>query len=293
MQIVPSASGTENYTLAPLPNALFKLPSSEEFVRLALIDPDLARGPKESCKTCLKKGTFRTRIHDGSVITCECNCREQWILAQNLLSAGIGDAYQRFSWHNVRGVSETVTEVIKSYLANLEAFVSAGVGMILWSEQTGTGKTLLAHLVLKEALAQGHTGYFTNFTSMINAHTSTWNNEDRRAWFADKITNVKVLVIDEMGKENAARSGVVDELLDQVIRIRVAHSRPTFIACNLNPAHTENIGKDFSRYQAGLLDLLRERSLIVGLTGMDYRRTMQTSLVEDITESIRYPVVVR
>lgn len=292
MQIVPSASGTENYTLAPLSDALYDFLNDVESKRL-----DKIYGPvkpyDEACKTCLKKGEFQTRLRDGSIVTVECNCREQWVLGRQLLAAGIGDTYQRYSWHNVRGVPDAIIAEVLSYLENLEAFISSGVGLLMWSEETGTGKSLLANLVLKEALAQGHTGYFTSFTEMIDHHTASWSDSDHKAWFANRIQNVGVLVIDEIGKENPGRANIVDELLDRVIRARVAHGRPTFIPTNLNPANTSNIGKDFSRYQAGLLDLLSERNLIIEMTGPGYRRQMASSLVNDVKQGIRYPVVVR
>jgi len=292
MEIVPSASGTENYTLAPLSDALKRTLSDSESQRLNKIHGPI-EPPTKNCKTCLLKGTFRTRLHDERIVTCECNCREQWMLSRQLLAAGIGDTYQRYSWHNVRGVGGGVMKEVLGYIDRLTAFISSGIGLLMWSEQTGTGKSLLAHLVLKEALAQGHKGYFTSFTEMVDHHTASWSDADHRAWFANRIQNTGVLVIDDLGKENPGRAGVVDELLDRVIRARVSHGRPTIITSNLNPANTSSVGKDFSRYQAGLLDLLSERSLVIELTGLGYRKTMAESLVTDVREGIRYPVVVR
>lgn len=293
MQLVPSASGTTDYTLAPLPKPLLRSLTEAELAELRKSTRLTFDLPKDKCLTCRKQGPFKTRLHDRSVVTCECNCREQWMLGRLLLAAGIGDTYQRYSWHHVRTVPDTIVDMIKHYLGKLDDFFDAGVGMILWSERTGTGKSLLAYLILKEALAQGYTARMTTLTEMLDHYTASWSDKAHRDWFLREIQNVDFLAIDEFGKENPNRGTVVDELVDRVIRARVAHGRPTILPTNLNPSLGMNVGKDFSRYQAGLLDLLTERSLMIEVVGLGYREQQQRDLMTDVREGIRYPVVVR
>lgn len=294
MQIVPSASGT-GYELAPLNPALNRTLSDDEANRLRA-----AYGerwvPSKNCMTCDKRGEFKTRLLDDSVVTCKCNCVEQWMLYKILLSSGIGDTYQRYSWNHVRTVPAEVRRTVQTYLDNMGNLQRNGVGMILWSERTGTGKTLLATLMLKEIIAQGTDGYFTSFRDMIDQHTAAWSNAESRAWFTRRIQNAGHLVIDDIGKENPGRINIVNELLDGTIRHRVAHSRPTTLTANLNPdpsGEALDAGKDFSRYQSGFLDLLNERSLKVEVTGAGFRDQVVDRLLMDSLEGIVYPVVIR
>ena len=293
MQIVPSASGTEDATLAPLPKTLLRTLTDAELGELKKTHRLSFESPKDVCFTCRKQGSFKTRLGDRTVVTCECNCLEQWMLGRLLLAAGIGDTYQRYSWHHVRTVPGPIVDMVQYYLEKLDDFFDSGVGMVLWSERTGTGKSLLAYLIIKEALARGYRARVTTFTEMIDHHTASWSDKAHRDWFLKEIQNVDFLAIDEFGKENPGRANIVDELADRVIRARIAHGRPTIITTNLNPSQGENVGKDFSRYQAGLLDLLTERSMAIEVTGLGYREQQQRDLLSDVGEGIRYPVVIR
>lgn len=303
MELVPSASGTTQYTLAPLPTALMRSLTNEESARLNKLhgptDP-----PTKTCHTCRKEGVFNTRLKDGEIVTVECNCREQWMLARLLLESGIGDTYQRYSWNHVRAVPEAVIAEVRDYVANLSVYYDAGIGLMLFGERTGTGKSLLTYLVLKEALAQGHQVYFTDFREMLDYHTEGWSNADTRAWFVKRLQNTHFLALDEIGKENPARLDMITEILDRVIRVRIAHGRPTLISSNLAPYSLtdgegepakgyHNLKNDLTRYHNGLLSLLAERTIQIEVTGGDYRRTMTRELIADAKAGIRYPVVVR
>lgn len=294
MQIVPSASGT-GYELKALTPALKQRTLSD--VESARLNKTYGNtwDPK-TCLTCGKKGEFRTRLADDSIVTCACTCIEQRLLHRLLLGAGIGETYQRYSWNHLKTVPQDVLDVVLEYLESLENLVRAGVGMILWSERTGTGKTLLATLILKEVIAQGHDAYFTSFRDMLDQHTAAWSDSGTRAWFVRRIQNAGYLFIDDLGKENVGRSSIVDELLDGVIRHRIAHNRPTGITTNLKPSIGEDaseVGDDFRRYKAGLLDLLRERSLMIEVKGVGYRDKQAQRVLEDALSGIRYPVVIR
>lgn len=292
MQIIPSVSGIYPYQLAPLPDALSFPLKNHESEKLGPLPPP----PSKECRTCHKEGSFKTRLRDETVVECECNCTEQWLLGRHLLNAGIGDAYQRYSWNHVRAVSEPVLAQVHEYIENMRGFVEAGAGLLLWSPRFGSGKSLLTYLVLKEALSQGISGYFTSFSQMTDHYTASWSSNDHKEWFTKKIQNVGMLGIDEIGKENAARSGVVNELLDKVVRDRVANARPTMIATNLNPDQPEGsteVGKDFSRYHAGLVDLLSECSMVIEVSGPSYREKKRELLMRDVRDGVRYPVVIR
>lgn len=297
MQLVPSASGTADYALAPLPLVLRRTLTDAEMAQLRKTQDISFELPSKACSTCDKQGPFKTRLADRTVVTCECNCLEQWMLGRLLLDAGIGDTYQRYSWHHVRGVPETVLSDVECYLSNLDKFFRTGMGMILWSERTGTGKSLLAYLILKHALSQGYRGHFVTFTQLVNLHVSGWRDKDHREWFTRKIFNAQFLVVDDLGKENQNRTAVVDEFLDDLIRTRIAHGRPTIITTNLDPSASQeeegNVAKNFARYQRGVLDLLGERNMKIEVTGSGYREQVKLDVWNDSLEDIRYPVVIR
>src|SRR5690242_11380445 len=113
MEIVPTASGT--FELAPLPPALADGLTNEEARRVQKIYNRSPEDPREVCHTCQKEGTFKARFSD-EIVTVKCNCVEQWILSRRLLACGIGDAYQRYSWHHVTGVPQEALERVRLYM---------------------------------------------------------------------------------------------------------------------------------------------------------------------------------
>lgn len=295
MQMIPSDGGPFDYRLSPLLESLFRRLTNEESARVNKISPnENIRNYRTECRTCSGVGSFTTRIESGLLVSCECSCRDQWMLGRVLLESGIGDAYQRYSWRHTTGVPLHVLQEIQAYMDNFDAYASVGMGLLLWSASGGTGKSLLSSLIVKSAMAKGHSAYFTTFADMINHHTASWSDADHRKWFVERIRFTKFLGIDDIGKENQNRSSVVDELLDMVIRTRIAHGLPTMITTNLNPVQDANIGSDFSRYQAGLLSLLAERTIVIDMTGgLDYRQTRKSELMRDALEGVRYPVVIK
>lgn len=330
MEIIPAASGM--FKLASLPPALDAGLSNEESRRLQKIYNRPPEDYTRVCHTCQKAGSFKARYRD-QVVMVECNCREQWILSRRLLASGIGDAYQRYSWQHVTGVPDEALMRVRLYMENLPALLNDGLGLILWSPCTGTGKSLMSYLVLKEALAQGYTGYFTTYTEMLDYHSSGRQDLEARAWFTKTMSYVDVLVIDDLGKEEVFELSTADRLLDQVVRNRTAHGRATIITTNLEPSYSgedrqERYARaaekddalnelrrsqdmaplavnaqrarndikaltDFTRYQQGLLDLLTETSLIVEVSGTSFRDQRRSQRVDDALGGIRYPVVIR
>ncbi len=295
MRIVPSEDGRYDYRLAPLTRHLFRTLTNDEVRWLNRVSPGYpVRNPRIDCQTCGGEGHFRTRLQGEGVVTCECSCMEQWMLARILLESGIGDTYQRYSWDSVAGVSAEILGKMLDYKANLDYNASVGLGMIMHGAQTGTGKTLLSTLMAKAAMANGHSVYFTTFGNLLTHYTDSWSDADMRKWFVNRVKFSKFLYVDDLGKENPSRSGVVDELLDAMIRPRVAYGLPTNLSTNLSPTRDKDgVGSDFSRYQGGLLDLLSERSVMVDMTsGGNYRDTVRGRLDQDREDRVRYPVVV-
>lgn len=295
MEVVPSASGTCEYTLAPLPRALERPPGAADSEML-----DRIFGPpvpwQERCLTCSGAKHFKTRLGDGSVVTVECNCREQWILRELMLAANIDDNYARLSWHQVRGVPDDLVLVVKEYIAELARNRRAGLGLTLWGTRRGTGKTMLTTLILKEAMTHPRTRvYFTRFYDLIRLYSRTWKDGSMEDWFIRNVEGADVLGIDDIGKESAqstAAIGMVDQLLDRMLRGRIANNRVIIVNSNLDP-ESDKIGAGFERYQQDVLELLSEVNEAIELNGPSYRKARREQKLADADEGIVYPVVVR
>src|SRR4051812_20417309 len=58
---------------------------------------------------------------------------------------------------------------VGKYLKNLPEFLDKGIGLYLWSNENGTGKTTLAALALRRALLLGNAVYFIRSQALKEA----------------------------------------------------------------------------------------------------------------------------
>lgn len=272
----------------PAPPSALRSLTDPEAERLRQQYPDLWANPNKTCLTCGKAGSFKARDGaSGDIVDVACDCLSQWKMHRWMLNAGIGLRYQRYTWMDAVGIDPGVQMAVMEYIDEADANISTGTGLTLWSQDKGTGKTLLANLVLKALLARGHDGYFTQFNEMLNFFADTWRDADERRWFTKKVRNAGVLVVDDMGREYKGRAEVAEAMFDQIIRARVSASRPTWITTNYTPEQMTQ------GYGGNILSLLSEVNIDVHLPGRDFRPQARERLVRDRQDGITtYPVVI-
>lgn len=281
-------------SLDPLPPGV-RLLTDQEAERLRSKYPGLPT--VENCITCRGRGSFRWwDAKRTATIEYGCVCTDQFILHRYFLHANIGLTYQRLGWFDVQAEAAAVEKVM-DYLDHLDAYVDAGCGLILYGTK-GAGKTLLSSLVLKAILAQGYDGYFTTFSEMLDTFTAGWHDRDDKTWFYKRVKNSRVLVLDDVGREFKQRrmvkgEGMVDyttataeSSLDEVLRHRVANSRPTILTTNLDMEQLK------AGYGGNVMSLLHERSTTYRFTGGDFRDQARMRLDDEIRAGLTRPVVV-
>ena len=278
-----------NRKLPPNPPACRSL-TDPEADRLRSQHSKLWSNPNKTCETCLKelKGgetTFRAWV-GTEIVTFDCACVEQWRLHRWFLHSGIDKRYQRFSWDDTTHVNTNAQMAVLGYAADSAAMVNHGEGMTLWSKDKGTGKTLLASLLLKDLMARGRDGHFTQFNEMLETFTSGWRNEEERSWFLRRVRNVEVLVIDDMGRESKGRENITEAMFDTVVRARVAACKPTIITTNYTPEEMRQ------GYGGNVLSLLTEVNDFVEVPGIDYRPIIKNQRLQDRKDGIARPIVV-
>lgn len=93
-----------------------------------------------------------------------------------------------------------VKDKIKSFIVNLRQFVIKGFGLYLYGDY-GSGKTHAASVVLKQAAIRGYSCYLVQAADLANLKINKGTFDcEQTLW--DRLTNVHILVIDDIGKEH-------------------------------------------------------------------------------------------
>jgi len=257
--------------------------------------PSLWNDPTKKCLTCMFEGkqdqakTFLWWNRERTeVVEWECDCTSQWALHRYLLAHGIGKLYQRLSWADAEDVPEATQMATLEYLEDWRWRVERGVNLIFHSKDAGTGKTLMLMLLAKGLLSRGCDMVVVQMNQLVEMYSAGWKSADALAWFEYMIMNCASLGIDDLGKERSsseAAMGMVQKLLDRVVRHRAAHGLPTHITSNFEPDQL------LSGYGGYVMSLLTETCTFVPTSGIDFRPRSNSRMSLEIEQRLSRPLV--
>lgn len=128
--------------------------------------------------------------------------------------------------------SRHVVGAARSFADDLDENLAAGRGLWLMGN-TGTGKTTLAMLIAKQALAEGKTVavYFTpKLLTQIRQTYQATDSEDAYDAFFKRLTSVDLLYIDDLGSER--HTDWVVEQLYALVNERYENQRSMLVTSN-------------------------------------------------------------
>lgn len=246
-----------------------------------------SRSSVADCITCHGRKTFRWLGPANEEVEYECPCSDQYRLSRWLWHSGVLLRWQRLGWQDFVTLPTAAAEGAFDYIERLDQYRDVGLGLVLTGPK-GTGKTLLAHLILKEAIGKGVDVYATTFTQMIDEFAGGWRSEDQSRWFNARVRDAGLLFVDDLGRERNKGEGTVGEnMLETVVRHRVACLLPTIITTNIEPG---NIGHTYGGHTVSLLS---ESALSIDVPGLDSRTTMREREHDYIRRGLSRPVVLR
>ena len=185
--------------------------------------------------------------------------RKSWIQA-----AGIPKARLGWEFSDCTDITPTDLDMVKRWVSKVESgdIIRAegskvcGKGLLLVGKP-GQGKTAFALTIIQDMMrtfslesfsVQEDTSlvkpcYFTTFSSIIELNGSIIggkNTDDEERLFLGMhgecdhdAYNVRVLVIDDVGREHASASGWSSTVLHHLLRTRFNHGLPTIVTTNL------------------------------------------------------------
>ena len=203
--------------------------------------------PHLECKKCEDTGYV---LEDGKTVMCNCLKQKIFNLYYNKSNIGNIDR-ENFSTFNSRLFShKSNTELYKSEISpkeNIELLKEKALNFInnfddpteqnlLFTGNTGLGKTFLSNCIAKEMLQKGKTVLYQTAPVMFDSIQDTkFGKENTNIDLLDNIYNVDLLIIDDLGTEKITETKISE--LFTIINTRLLNSNnhitKTIISTNL------------------------------------------------------------
>ncbi|MEH3053333.1 MAG: ATP-binding protein [Patulibacter minatonensis] len=204
-------------------------------------------------------------------VATDCECRPQMLAAARAakLRGRIPDRYRNvdFDLPPVTDMPRSVVRIVERYVNDLDANLKAGRG--LWFQGTpGTGKTTLAMLVSKRALAAGRSVAVYSVPRLLAELRDTFDDDAELSatQLIDRLTAVELLHLDDLGAERT--SPWVLEQLYSLINARYEAERAVLVTTNLE--RDQLIDQIGARSVSRLTEMCGE----IPLNGEDHRSAL-------------------
>ena len=147
-------------------------------------------------------------------------------------------AFERFP---VTEMPQPVVAEVRRYTRDIGPNLDEGRGVWLFGD-VGTGKTTLAMLVSKAALAAGRTVAIYSLPRLLNLLREAIGSDDGKLDLLDRLATVDLLHLDDVGAENS--TDWVLEQLYSIVNTRYEEQRALVVTSNLGPEELgEQIGE--------------------------------------------------
>lgn len=200
--------------------------------------------------------------------------RERRNVPDLFAEAALGDFQTAFYSKDGELVAAEALKATRRYLDRFQAVCQeiGGRGLYYVSRAKGSGKSMLAAIMVNELTKAGIRARFVGMAEMLSEIKAGFDPESKEssAEIIRMAMDMPVLVIDDIGAERM--SDWVSETVYRIVDYRVTHKRPTI--------YTSNIPIDELKYDERIVDRIRRMAMVVRLPDESVRRKL--AAVEDV-----------
>jgi DNA replication protein DnaC len=184
-------------------------------------------------------------IDEATNTATDCTCRPLRIsrAKSRRLEARLPQRYRDVAFERfpVTEMPQPVVAEVRRYTRDVGSNLDEGRGVWLFGD-VGTGKTTLAMLVSKAALAAGRTVAIYSLPRLLNLLREAIGSNDGKLDLLDRLATVDLLHLDDVGAENS--TDWVLEQLYSIVNTRYEEQRALVVTSNLGPEELgEQIGE--------------------------------------------------
>lgn len=231
-KVFPTATAAAGlYPSAAQVDALSHVRSTPRFVaavRLALHD-----------RECVS-GSLVVSGQDGQILDrpcphCQQVAREARLRAQ-LKASGVEGRYLDPEWADLELLPPL--DRVARKCENINELIRAGVSLLLYSEQTGCGKTQTAMLIAKASIRAGHDTQVVNLARLALDVREGFSNRGGADTLTERaallrMTTPALLVIEDLGASEGETAAIERRLLGLALDHRQMHRLATVVTTNL------------------------------------------------------------
>lgn len=247
------------------------------------------------CPICHGEEWIPVRI-DGVDYMKPCECRERAIMERRLKFANLPDAFRGMKLNSFRTdvyrkpeskvLIATACKTVKCYLDNFEDMREAGMGLYLYSQTKGSGKTRMAAGIANE-LMKKYPVRFAGSTTILKEIKRSWDREKRKKWdqdeslsesqLLDELSLADILIIDDFGTESAA--DWINDKFYQIINDRYVNNKVTIF--------TSNESLDSLKYDDRITNRIKERTYQISFPEESVREYIAEKNKNDMIERLQ------
>lgn len=180
-----------------------------------------------------------------------------------------------FKWDVYPEDTNSAKETLNRYLINFEVMQNKGMGLYIYSNTKGSGKTMLSCCILNE-LASKHaiSVKFINVLDLLDMTKKSYSNDN---YEIESIYNASVLVLDDIGSQMSREW--IDTVFYQIINRRYTEHKIIIYTSNVQ---IENLKMDDR-----IKDRIEATSYIVKLPEVPVRKNISTEVKQKILDEIK------
>lgn len=214
---------------------------------------------------------------DGLCYSRKCDCYKERVLHNRLRFANLPEGFKDYTLQNFNAgmyrKSESrkkigiACQVIKTYLAEFEAMEEAGLGLYIYSETKGSGKTRMAASLANELIkVRGKQVKFATSPAILKEIRATWDKDSQYTEnrLIDELVQTEILIIDDFGTEKIA--DWINDKFYYLLNERYINRRLTIFTSNQS---LKNLS-----YDERIVNRLKERSYEVAFPEESVRETI-------------------
>lgn len=247
---------------------------------------------KEQCPICHDTGwEFIPDGGQGTCRVCRCGLRQRQILRDKLSFADIPESFRSvrlidfqteiYEKHESRGRAKTALNAVNFWLSDFSAKQEQGIGLYLYSEAKGSGKTRMAAGIANElVIGRGLSVKFATSLQILDEIKASWDKQraESESRLLSILSTAPVLVIDDFGIEQQEKPWI-NEKFYQIINNRYIDKKITIF--------TSNTALGDLKYDERITNRIKERTFQIPFPEESVRDIIAKENMRELVQGIK------